>query len=172
MSTAPTFRIADYSEQWAADFERERARLEEVFAGIDIGIEHVGSTAVPGLCAKPIIDICVGAPNLGVIEDRIEAMEALGYAYVPEFEAEIPDRRYFRRPHARPRTHHVHACRRDGDIWRKHLLFRDWLRAHPDDRDAYCALKRELYARHSLDRPAYTEAKDPFVQSILEKAGG
>lgn len=167
----PTFRIAEYSEQWAADFAAERERLTRAFIGVEVAIEHVGSTSVPGLCAKPIIDICVGVAELSVLEERIGAMEELGYSYVPEYEVEIPDRRYFRRPAARPRTHHVHACRRDGSIWRRHLAFRDWLRSHPVDRDEYAAIKRSLYRRHSLDRPAYTEGKGPFIESILNKAG-
>lgn len=167
----PSFRTVEYTEAWASEFLVERDRLATVFAGTDTAIEHVGSTSVPGLCAKPILDICVGVPELSVVEERIGALEALGYEYVPEYEVEIPDRRYFRRPAERPRTHHVHACRRGDSIWRRHLAFRDWLRSHDEDRDAYCALKRELYERHSLDRPAYTEAKGPFIQSILTKAG-
>lgn len=146
-------------------------RLADVFRDVEVAIAHVGSTSVPGLCAKPIIDICVGVPELSVAEDRVESMAGLGYQYVPEYEVEIPDRRYFRRPHGRPRTHHVHACCLNGEIWNCHLSFRDWLRSHPSDRDAYASLKRDLYARHMHDRPAYTEAKGPFIQSILERAG-
>lgn len=165
------FQLVEWSEQWSAVFTEERARLHEVFVGTGARIEHVGSTSVPGLCAKPIIDICIGVATLSVAEERIDAMTDLGYEYVPEYEAEIPDRRYFRRPHTKPRTHHVHACVLDGPIWERHLAFRDWLRDHADDREAYAELKRMLYARHSADRPAYTEAKGPFIQSILEKAG-
>lgn len=164
------FQVVDYSEQWPLDFERERLRLAAVFRDVDMEIAHVGSTAVPGLCAKPIIDISLGVSALSVVEERIESMEGLGYQYVPEFEVEIPDRRYFRRPATKPRSHHVHACRLGGAIWNHHLAFRDWLRSHPADRDAYGALKRELHTRHMNDRPAYTEAKGPFIQAILERA--
>jgi GrpB-like predicted nucleotidyltransferase (UPF0157 family) len=163
--------LVDYSEQWPLDFERERKRLADVFRGVEVEIAHVGSTAVPGLCAKPIIDICVGVSALSEAEERIASMEGLGYQYVPQFEVEIPDRRYFRRPAAKPRSHHVHACHLNGVIWTRHLAFRDWLRSHSADRDAYAALKRELHTRHMHDRPAYTEAKGPFIQAILERAG-
>lgn len=166
-----SFVLLGWSDGWASDFERERERLREVFARTGARIEHVGSTAVPGLCAKPIIDIAVGVSDLAVAEERVEAMAAIGYQYVPEYEVEIPDRRYFRRPVTKPRTHHVHVCVHGGSIWTRHLAFRDWLREHPDARDAYAALKRTLYARHSDDRPAYTEAKGPFIESILTKAG-
>jgi GrpB-like predicted nucleotidyltransferase (UPF0157 family) len=164
------FDVVEHDPEWAETFSAEKVRLEAVFADIDAKIEHVGSTSVPGLSAKPIIDICVGIPRLADAEARVDDMASLGYEYVPEFEAEIPDRRYFRRPHARPRSHHVHCCVLGDPIWTRHLLFRDYLRKHPEAATEYAALKRTLADRHRNDRPAYTEAKAPFITRILKQA--
>lgn len=164
-----TVVVVPYDDGWPDAFERERARLAAVF-GSEATIEHVGSTAVPGLFAKPIIDIMVGMPALGAIEMRTAAMQALGYDYVPQYEREMPERRYFRRPSAHPRTHHVHGVVTNGEFWRVHLAFRDYLRTHPQDARAYGELKRALAARHGFDRRAYLEGKSTFVESILARA--
>jgi len=162
--------VVDYRVQWVDLFEAERDRLATVFRAVDVHIEHIGSTSIPGLAAKPIIDICVGLDDLRHAEDRIGLLESQGYQYVPEYEVVIPDRRYFRRPAERPRTHHVHCCVKGDSIWTRHLLFRDYLKLHPEVAGEYGRLKRELAERHRDDRPAYTEAKDPFVTRVLEQA--
>jgi GrpB-like predicted nucleotidyltransferase (UPF0157 family) len=162
--------VVDHRPEWAEHFRLEQERLSTVFTEVDARIEHIGSTSVPGLPAKPIIDICVGLTDLRHAEDRIGALESLGYEYVPEYEALLPDRRYFRRPGRRPRTHHVHCCVWGGPIWTRHLLFRDYLRSEPRVAGEYGALKRLLVGRHSDDRTAYTEAKDPFITRVLERA--
>jgi GrpB-like predicted nucleotidyltransferase (UPF0157 family) len=164
-----TVRVVAWRSEWPELFARERARLATVFDGPGERIEHVGSTSVAGLAAKPIIDIMVGVKALDDVEARIGALEALGYQYVPEYESEIPERRYFRRPHRRPRTHHVHCVVLGGRLWTRHLAFRDHLRAHPDDAEAYGRLKRRLARRSAQDRSAYLEGKDPFIRRILEE---
>ncbi len=160
-------RVVEYRTEWVADFEAERDRLAEVFSGSGAAIEHIGSTAVPGLAAKPIIDVLVGVERLEDAEVRIEPLRALGYEYVPEYEREIPDRRYFRRPSRRPRTHHLHCVEHGGRLWRRHLAFRDRLRASPEKAAEYGALKRSLASAHPDDRTAYLEGKDPFIRRIL-----
>jgi len=159
--------LVPYSPAWPMRFEAERARLAEVFASAGVVIEHVGSTAVPGLAAKPIIDILLGAPDLASIEANRTRLETLGYAYVPEHEDLLPDRRYFVKPVAHPREVHLHAVVFDSPFWNTHLAFRDALRAHPEWALAYETLKRELAQRHREDRVAYTEGKALFIARVL-----
>ena len=170
MTGAAPVTVVPYDPEWPRRFERERALIARALHGSDASIEHIGSTAVPELGAKPIIDILVGVSALSVVESRIPDLEAEGYEYVPKYEAQIPDRRYFRKPIVRPRTHHLHCVVRDGAIWRRHLLFRDYLRAHPEAAAEYLELKQRLASRHRADRTAYTEAKSSFIESLLEKA--
>lgn len=160
-------RIVDYRAEWPEMFEVERARLVEVFRGLEVRIEHVGSTSVPGLPAKPIIDICVGLARLDDAVARRPGLELLGYEYVPTYEVQIPERRYFRRPVVHPRTHHLHCLVADGDEWRRHLGFRRRLRSDPELRDAYATLKRDLAGRFGRDRRGYTEAKSSFIEAAL-----
>lgn len=155
--------------EWAEMFEVERGRLATIFDGVDHTIEHIGSTSVPGLAAKPIIDVLVGVATLEEVETRIPELEALGYEYVPEYESEIPDRRYFRRPRARPRTFHVHCVRRGGRLWTHHVAFRDYLRDRPTRAHEYQLLKQQLAERHASDRTAYQEGKAIFIRGILEE---
>jgi len=162
-------QLVPWRATWARMFDAERDRLAAVFGGVDHTIEHIGSTSVVGLAAKPIIDVMVGVETLEDVEARISALEALGFEYVPGYESEIPDRRYFRRPHARPRTFHVHCVQRGGRLWRRHLAFRDYLRERPEGAHEYQLLKQRLAATHPSDRTAYQEGKAPFICAILEE---
>ena len=160
--------VVPYDPAWPRRFDEERRALAAVFAGSEALIEHVGSTAVPGLGAKPIIDIMVGVPVLVAIEDRISALEATGYDYVQEYEKQLPDRRYFRKPRIGPRAFHVHCVARGSGFWIRHLVFRDHLRAHPESAAAYDHLKRALATR--VSKQEYTEAKSPFIEGVLVSA--
>ena len=162
--------IVPYNPEWSREFEQERARLEKAFASTSIVIEHIGSTAVPGLAAKPVIDIMVGVAALSEAEARIESLRAHGYEYVPAYEAQLPHRRYFRKPLAEPRTHHVHCVLRGSSFWEDQLVFRDYLRAHPAAKEAYATLKRDLASRYAADREAYSEGKSEFIVGILTHA--
>jgi GrpB-like predicted nucleotidyltransferase (UPF0157 family) len=133
------------------------------------GIEHIGSTAVPGLAAKPVIDIMPGVLSMADAESCIEGMRRLGYEYVPEFEDALPDRRYFRKGHPEQKWH-VHIVEVGGPFWRRHIAFRDYLRAHPEAAGKYAALKRRLAAQYPYDSLAYTDAKSEFILGIEEKA--
>ena len=123
--------LSPYSPLWPAVFEVEAERLAALFAGEDIAIEHIGSTSVPGLGAKPIIDIMLGVPALAVIEARIEALAADGYRYVKEFEVAMPERRYFDKQEGHPGRFHLHGVVAGSPFWIRHLAFRDALRADP-----------------------------------------
>jgi GrpB-like predicted nucleotidyltransferase (UPF0157 family) len=162
--------LADYDPRWPELFEDETRRIFGVTAGVIVAIEHVGSTAVPGLAAKPIIDLMAGLRRLGDASRTFGAMETLGYEYVPQYETSLPERRYFRKPRVRPRTHHVHMVEVTSEFWNTHLLFRDFLRAYPEVAREYAALKQTLGDRYGDDGLAYTNAKTPFIESALARA--
>ncbi len=162
--------IVPYNPEWSREFEQERARLEETFASTNAVIKHIGSTAVPGLPAKPVIDIMVGVAALSEAEARIKSLRAQGYEYVPAYEAQLPQRRYFRKPLVEPRTHHVHCVIRGGSFWHDQLVFRDYLRAYPEAARAYATLKRDLAVLYAADREAYSEGKSEFITGILTLA--
>jgi GrpB-like predicted nucleotidyltransferase (UPF0157 family) len=164
MERDPIVLVA-YDSSWPAHFQAERARLADIFRD-EAAIEHMGSTAVPGLAAKPVIDIMLGAESLAAIEQHIPELESLSYEYVPSFESVMPERRYFRRGQREKRTHQIHAVVRDGPFWKRHLAFRDYLRTHPETAREYVRLKTELARLHRGDREAYSDAKGPFVRSV------
>jgi GrpB-like predicted nucleotidyltransferase (UPF0157 family) len=162
-------RIVDYDPSWPDLFQTECQALGEVFEG-RVVVEHVGSTSVPGLAAKPIVDILIGAASLKIIESRAPAIEALGYRYRPEFEEALPMRRYFEKPPETGQTHHLHCVEEGGDFWRDHLLFRDFLRGHPEVAVDYAALKRDLARRYGRDREGYSDAKSSFIEAVKTRA--
>jgi GrpB-like predicted nucleotidyltransferase (UPF0157 family) len=163
--------IAPYTPTWSAEFAAERTRIVAALAGEPCHIEHVGSTAVPGLAAKPIIDILLGAPDLALIESWIPRLETLGYEYLPHNEIAFPDRRFLAWPDTRPRKFHLHGVAIATPFWREHLAFRDVLRADPALAQEYAILKQHLAAHFIDDREAYTEAKGPFIKKALRRAG-
>src|SRR3972149_3482523 len=133
---AAAITIAEYDPRWPSLYEEERARILAAIGEWLADIQHVGSTAVPGLAAKPTIDIMPGIRSLADAIHCIEPLLALGYQYIPDYEVELPERRYFRRPPGeafRGRgTHHLHMVETTSQFWRRHILFRDYLRAHPE----------------------------------------
>jgi len=157
--------IVDYDPEWPARFAVERDIIQDAIGAQVAAIEHIGSTAVPGLSAKPVIDILVGVHSLADAAACIEPLAAAGYRYYPEQEAEIPDRRYFD-VQTGTRDAHLHMVELGGAFWQRHIAFRDYLRAHPDTARQYDCLKRELAARFGSDREGYTEAKTAFIRSI------
>jgi GrpB-like predicted nucleotidyltransferase (UPF0157 family) len=157
--------IVPYDPNWPRQFEQVRTVMAGIFAGCEADIEHVGSTAVPGLGAKPVIDVMIGLSELAEADNRIAALEAAGYEYVQKYEREMPERRYFRKPRVGPRACHVHSVVKGSEFWVRHLAFRDHLRAHPATVADYYELKRDLAMRSTKEE--YTEAKSPFIEGIL-----
>jgi GrpB-like predicted nucleotidyltransferase (UPF0157 family) len=158
--------VVEYKPAWPAAFEAERDAIERALGALGdgvAGIEHVGSTSIPGCAAKPVIDILIGVRPLAHGELCVEPITGLGYEYMGEYG--IPGRFYFRK--GAPRSHHIHMVEHESAFWRDHLAFRDLLRARPDLVEQYSALKRELAAQYGPDREAYTEAKTPFVRRAL-----
>lgn len=163
--------VLPYSTQWPEAFTAVRTTLLEIFGNDAVAVEHIGSTAVPGLAAKPVIDVLLGAPSLAVIEQRITALAARGFDYVSKHERVLPQRRYFvMQPPGGLRVH-VHGVVTGGHLWREHLTFRDALRGDAQLRARYQALKLQLAAEHADDKAAYTEAKGPFILGALAALG-
>jgi GrpB-like predicted nucleotidyltransferase (UPF0157 family) len=166
-------KVVPYQPAWPRLFEEEAKRIRARFRQRAIRIDHVGSTSVPGLSAKPVIDIQVSVSSLEPQGAFTEDMVALGYAHVDlgEFDLVYP---FFTRPAQWPSTHHVHLCVTGSEQERNHLAFRDFLRAHEVVAAQYLLLKQQLAAVHLGDtlesREAYSLAKTEFVQEILGRA--
>ncbi len=155
-------RIEPYSKEWPRRFEEERKRIEGALGSIARRIEHVGSTAVPGLGAKPVIDIMVSVDDTEDEGAFVRALEGVGY----ELRVREPGHRMFRTP---ARDVHVHIWTAGSEDERRHLLFRDWLRSHPEERLSYEAKKRAL-AGNWRDTNYYARAKGPFIDEVVERA--
>ncbi len=167
MSQTPIELVA-YTPAWTTAYEREAARIREAAGEHVVALEHVGSTAVPGLAAKPIVDLLGGVERLADADAAVDALEAIGYDYCPAFEESLPQRRYFRRTVNGHHTHHLHVVRRDSDFWDRHVRFRDCLREDPDLARAYEQLKRRLARDHTDDIDGYTEGKTEFIERVLD----
>lgn len=167
MAEAP-IEVAPYDARWPAAFEQERALLAEALGPWLAGPpEHLGSTAVPGLAAKPVIDIMAPVHTLAASRPAIEAARELGYVHYP-YKPDVMH--WFCKPSAAHRTHHLHLVPLGSPLWRERLAFRDALRADPELRASYQALKLDLAQRHRLVREAYTDAKTPFIEQVLRQA--
>lgn len=160
------------SPAWAHAFEIERDHLRAVAADVFVQIEHIGSTAVPGLVAKPIIDILAGVASLEDVDALVDRLCENGYATSREFNATLADRRWLMRWRNGHRTHHLHIVEHGGKPWIERLAFRDALRQDRALAERYAALKTDLAARHPDDREAYTDAKADFVRTVVTGALG
>lgn len=168
-TTAPVV-IVDYDSRWPALFEQARAELLGAIGPWIVAVEHIGSTAVPGLAAKPIVDIMAGLRTLADAPRCIAALQPLGWLYAPENEASLPERRYFDKDLAGVRAYHLHMVETASEFWERHLLFRDFLRARRDVAQEYAQLKRQLANRFRDQRDAYTDAKGPFIRAVEARA--
>lgn len=155
--------VDPYDHSWARSYQLIRKRVRGAFGDIALAIEHVGSTAVPGLAAKPIIDVDVLVAR-GRLREAIRLLDEIGYQH--EGDLGIPGREAFRSRDPSP-AHHLYVCIAGTPEWERHLRFRDELRADPSLAAAYAELKRTLAARHAGDRDAYTVAKSRFVAHVL-----
>lgn len=162
-----TVVVSPYSAEWPKCFLAIREELSAVFSPMAVVIEHIGSTSVPGLAAKPVIDVLLGARSLADVESKIEPLSDADYAYVKKYEDVLPMRRYFVKSPAASFRIHLHAVEIDSRIWQEHLAFRDALRSDPALRARYQSLKLQLAQAFADDKAAYSAAKDPFVQSVI-----
>ena len=160
--------IEDYTRQWLEAFEEECDRLVAAVGPLALAIEHVGSTSVPGLCAKPVIDIAIGVTDLLTGKECVGPLSDIAYEY--KGDAGIPGRHFFAKGNPENRTHYVHVEPLNSVLWRNHILFRDYLRCHPDEAAIYGQLKRALAEKFSEDRDAYALGKNNYIETIIRIA--
>lgn len=161
--------LMPHDPRWAAEFAREASLVAEAFGEWHVAIHHIGSTAIPGICAKPVIDMLAAVSDVTRLDAKEPEMKALGYEVLGEFG--LAGRRYFRKDDARgERTHQVHAFEIGSPQIERHLAFRDYLRAHPEPARQYEALKQRLAEHHPADISAYTDGKDAFIAEIDARA--
>ncbi len=164
--------IAEPDPAWPSIFESEAQRVARAIGDLARRIEHVGSTSVPGLAAKPVIDIQISVDTITPLRAWCDRLARLDYVHVPHED----DRSYpfFHKPATWPHDFHIHLCELASPEERWNLAFRDYLRAHPETRDAYAAEKRRLAAQHddgSFDaRNAYAAAKGAFIDGVVRRA--
>jgi GrpB-like predicted nucleotidyltransferase (UPF0157 family) len=159
--------VVDYDPHWPATFEILRSPLAEALGGLATAIEHIGSTAVPGLAAKPVIDIDVLLKSASDLPLVIQELASLGYVHRGDLG--IAGREAFAAPSGFP-VHHLYVCPPESQEYRRHLALRDYLRAHSAEAVAYGNFKRSLAARFRDDRSAYLAGKNEFIESLLQKA--
>jgi GrpB-like predicted nucleotidyltransferase (UPF0157 family) len=164
---AEPIMVVPYDPAWPDWFRQVATRLRAALGEVALRIDHIGSTAVPGLAAKPVLDVQIAVASFGPLAAFRGPLEDLGYVY----RAENPERtkRYFREPPGGRRTH-LHVRLRGHWSEQFALLFRDYLRAHPDAAGRYAALKADLAVRFRTDRQGYTDAKDPFIWATMREA--
>jgi GrpB-like predicted nucleotidyltransferase (UPF0157 family) len=163
-----TITVVDYDPTWPTAFEAVRARVWPVISGIAIAVEHVGSTSVPGLPAKPIIDISVVVTTGAAVAAAIERLSTLAYRHLGNLG--IEGREAFASPNALPR-HHLYVCPRDSLALKNHLMLREYLRANAEAAAEYGAVKRQLAERFAEDIDGYTTGKTATILGVLRKAG-
>ncbi|MEB3281677.1 MAG: GrpB family protein [Lyngbya sp.] len=154
---------------WEIDFQKESQQIANIFGENAIAIHHIGSTSIPGIYAKPVIDLLVEVKEITKVDEKNAEMESFGYTIMGEFG--IVGRRYFRKDNSVGiRTHHVHVFEVGSTEVKRHLAFRDYLIAHPEDAQKYSVLKQELAAKYPHDIEAYMDGKDSFIKEMEKKA--
>ncbi len=161
-----TVRLIPYTDEWGRLFEEEKSRLQAAVGKYVLDIQHVGSTSIPGMGAKPIIDIGIAVKNFEEASICIPPIEQLGYEY--KGENGIPRRHFFAK--GNPTTHHIHITEIGSRDWNNQITFRDYLTQHPEIAKAYAELKMELAQRYPTDRESYLEGKAPFIERVLQLA--
>ena len=156
-----------YDTQWPAIFLEERERLMKLFPDQLIDVQHIGSTSIPDMIAKPVIDLLAGVESMATADALVAPLIQSGYITSADFNATLDDRRWLMRWSKGRRTHHLQLVVYGDSAWQRFICFRDILRARQDLADRYAGLKREIAMQHKVDREAYTEAKTEFVLSIV-----
>ena len=165
--TDDTIILSNYNPEWPLKFSQEKDFLMKVIRQYLVGsIEHVGSTAVPGLTAKPVIDIMFGVKSLEDSKSAIKLLTKNGYNYFP-YKKEVMH--WFCKPSPSLRTHHLHLIPYESNLWKERIRFRDILRASAKTANQYVELKKELAIRYKKDRETYTEKKTVFIQNVLRQ---
>lgn len=158
--------LVSANPDWKLMFKEEARKLEKIFTK-QSGIYHIGSTAIEGIKAKPIIDILIAVKDITLVREYVGKMEKMGYDY--KGANGLPGRRYFEKG-SPVHTHHLHVFESGDQEIERHLLFRDYLNTHPEEAKAYSALKEKLAAEYRMDPDGYTKAKSDFISEIDRKA--
>ena len=164
----PIVVLNEFNAEWEKQFEYEKKRIMAAVGNQIDGIEHIGSTSIRGLKAKPIIDIMIGVRNIESTSAFVQPLSEAEYEYVPK--PEVTDRKFFRKGLRGNGTCHLHICEIHSTEWIEKTVFRDYLRKHPESAEEYALLKSELAIQYKYDRPAYTQQKEPFIKDIIKKA--
>lgn len=160
--------LNDYNPSWEQRYEDEKVKIIDVTGDQILAIEHIGSTSIKGMGAKPIIDIMVGVKLLDEVDVLVKPLSQIGYEYVPKIEWK--DRKFFRKGLWGQGTCHLHICEFVSNEWNEKILFRNYLRTHPKAAEEYYELKRKLATKYRFDRSMYTKSKEPYIQEIIQKA--
>jgi GrpB-like predicted nucleotidyltransferase (UPF0157 family) len=161
--------VVPHNPQWRDAFEAEAGHVAAALGENAAAIHHIGSTAIPNIYAKPVIDMLVEVKDITVLDGQSSAMESLGYEVMGEFG--IPGRRYFRKETPEGiRTHQIHAFEAGSAEAKRHLAFRDYMIAHPGEALMYSELKRKLAEEHPLNIDGYIDGKDAFIKEIDRRA--
>jgi GrpB-like predicted nucleotidyltransferase (UPF0157 family) len=162
--------VVPHNPTWRNEFERESKQVASALGANVVAVHHIGSTAIPNIYAKPVIDLLVEVNDITQVDERSSEMEALGYEAMGEFG--IPGRRFFRKDNeAGVRTHHVHTFEVASPEIERHLAFRDYMIAHPEDAQQYSELKRALVKKlHGSDIEGYMDGKDEFIKEMEKRA--
>ena len=166
MTTDESIAIVDYDSEWPAEYLRERSMISETLGDVALSIEHIGSTAVPGMPAKPIVDIQIGVRSFPTSEKRLQELTRLGYE--PLGEAGVPERLYFRK--RQPTQFNVHVVIWKGEHWNNNIVLRDYLRLHSDEALRYADSKRRAVIEGAGALLHYSQRKGPLINNILERA--
>ena len=163
--------IVDYDPQWPTFYEKEKELIIKALEGRTRAVEHVGSTAVPGLGGKNIVDIMVGVRNLDEATKYLSPLRILGYRDVTP-QPDNAEWYYCLGKGHHSVGYHLHLVKFNSEHWKNHIVFRDFLRENPKIAQDYFNLKKELAARYQTDRIGYTEAKSTFIESMIARANG
>lgn len=164
----PAVRLVAYDPTWPVRAREELDRLGDLLGDVAVRLEHVGSTAVPGLAGKPIVDLQLSVADIARRAAYVGPLQTLGYIFVPDPGSQ--DFHFFAKPLERPRSHHLHVCQAGGEHELRHLAVRDFLRAHGDEAMRYETLKRDLLERFPQDRLAYIAGKERYLGDLQTRA--
>ena len=159
--------VVSYNSNWKGMYKEESEKIKNILSDIIIDIHHIGSTAIPGIKAKPVIDMLVEVKDIEAVDQYNNKMEEFGYEVMGEYG--IPKRRFFRKG-GNKRTHHIHIFQTGNEEIERHINFKEYLIAHPDKGREYSKLKVELKNKYSYDIESYTQGKNDFIKEIDRKA--
>lgn len=163
-----TVQLVPYNPKWKENFEKEKQCLQKALGDLVIGIEHVGSTAIPGIFAKPVIDIAIIVKSIKLPDKLIKLLENLRYEYKQD--DDVPGRLFFTKGPENKRTYYIHVVKLKSKQWKNLVLFRNYLLKSKAVARQYNELKNKLAKNYALDRKSYTSGKDKFIKTVIKKA--